>query len=59
MCSPYISGHNPEYFPEPEEFKPERFLKSSEFSQKNMINSYTFFPFSLGPRNCIGQNFAK
>nr|APA31884.1 cytochrome p450 06963 [Brachionus plicatilis] len=59
MCSPFISGHNPEYFPEPEEFKPERFLKSSEFSQKNMINSYTFFPFSLGPRNCIGQNFAK
>nr|ARQ84122.1 cytochrome P450 [Brachionus plicatilis] len=74
MCSPYISGHNPEYFPpsqlnltdifnlyqsHPEEFKPERFLKSSEFSQKNMINSYTFFPFSLGPRNCIGQNFAK
>nr|AHL88992.1 cytochrome p450 3049A1 [Brachionus koreanus] len=59
MCSPYISGHNPEYFPEPEEFKPERFLKESEFSKKNLINSYTFFPFSLGPRNCIGQNFAK
>nr|ATW72316.1 cytochrome p450 CYP3049A4 [Brachionus calyciflorus] len=59
MLSPYVSGRNSEYFPEPEKFIPDRFDQNSEFSKLNMVNSYTYFPFSLGPRNCIGQNFAK
>nr|AHL88997.1 cytochrome p450 3049E1 [Brachionus koreanus] len=55
----YIMGRNENYFSRPKEFIPERFLKNHPFSKENKINSYTFFPFSLGPRNCIGQNFAK
>lgn len=42
-----------EFWPEPEEFRPER------FSSENKHNPYTFWPFSLGNKNCIGQNFAK
>ncbi len=44
------------YFPEPEEYKPERFLKFD--SDKNNQNPYTYIPFSAGRRNCIGQRFA-
>ncbi len=37
----YASHYNPEYFPNPEEFQPERFLKENS---ENII-PYTFRPF--------------
>ena len=40
---------------EPEKFNPERF--SPEV--KSPIQQSVFFPFSFGPRNCIGQTFAQ
>nr|ULR85526.1 cytochrome P450 [Spodoptera frugiperda] len=47
--------HNPEYYPEPEVFRPERFLGEKK---KNII-PYTYMPFAEGPRLCIGMRFAK
>nr|UOU03247.1 cytochrome P450 3049F1 [Brachionus rubens] len=54
--STYVSGRFDDYFQEPEKFIPERFLRESETTK---IKNYTYFPFSLGARNCIGQNLAQ
>lgn len=53
---PFIYGvhHNPKFWPEPGEFKPERFTPEN---QKEQV-SYAFFPFGGGPRLCIGNQFA-
>jgi len=43
--------YDPEYFPDPEKFNPERF---SEENKRNILPC-TYFPFGEGPRICIGE----
>ncbi|CAG9760757.1 unnamed protein product [Ceutorhynchus assimilis] len=45
---------DPEYFPDPDLFDPERF---NEKNKENIVDG-TFIPFGSGPRNCIGMRFA-
>lgn len=45
------------YFPQPNDFIPERFSTNHEYSIEN-LNPFTYIPFSAGSRNCIGQKFA-
>lgn len=50
----YAMHMDPEFFPEPEVFNPDR------FNEENIktIRPYTYLPFGAGPRNCIGMRFA-
>ncbi|MBI3267660.1 MAG: cytochrome P450 [Planctomycetes bacterium] len=50
-CS-YLVQHDPDVFPEPEAFRPERFLRERP-------RPYEFFPFGGGGRICVGGAFAN
>lgn len=53
--SPYIIQRHPELWIEPNEFRPERFYTIDAREKR----SASFLPFSIGPRNCIGELFAR
>ncbi|XP_075219352.1 putative cytochrome P450 6a14 [Lycorma delicatula] len=50
----YSLHHDPQYFPNPDQFLPERF----NVKNREKIFSHTYLPFGDGPRMCIGKRFA-
>ena len=50
----YGIQHDPQYYPEPKKFNPDRFYDDP----KQMSNALSFLSFGLGPRMCIGNRFA-
>lgn len=47
----YGMHHDPRFFPEPEQFRPERFSPEN----KGNITPQAYLPFGQGPRSCIGK----
>lgn len=53
LCQ-WVTHRHPDFWEEPERFKPERFLSSSSANR----HRFAYFPFGGGPRICIGMQFA-
>jgi cytochrome P450 len=51
VCHAYLIHHDPDIYPDPYAFRPERFLE-------NPPGTYTFIPFGGGRRRCVGASFA-
>nr|CAD7394903.1 unnamed protein product [Timema cristinae] len=49
----YALNHDPQYFPEPERFYPERF----DPENKSSTGMLDFLPFGTGSRKCIGMDY--
>ncbi len=54
FISPYLLHRHPEFWSEPEEFRPERFAGADAEER----HRFAYIPFSVGPRHCIGENLA-
>jgi len=53
VVSPWLLHHDPRWWPEPETFRPERWLADDPERPRS-----AFIPFGGGPRVCIGNSFA-
>jgi enediyne biosynthesis protein E7 len=54
LISPYMLHRHPQYWSEPEEFRPERFAGADAEER----HRFAYIPFAVGPRHCIGENIA-
>ncbi|XP_055529187.1 cytochrome P450 9e2-like [Wyeomyia smithii] len=50
----YAIHNDAKFYPNPSKFDPERFNEDN----RSKINPATYFPFGIGPRNCIGSRLA-
>ncbi|MEU5696181.1 cytochrome P450 [Actinosynnema sp. NPDC020468] len=53
LIPPYAAHHDPEHWPNPEAFDPERFCPARKAPDR-----YAYFPFGGGNRKCIGMDLA-
>jgi len=51
IVSPYATHRDPDYWPNPEEFDPERFSPEADSRARRTA----YYPFGMGQRRCIGE----
>jgi cytochrome P450 len=52
MISPYTLHRHPGFWPNPDQFRPERFASSAAVT----THRYAYIPFGAGPRVCVGSH---
>jgi cytochrome P450 len=53
---PWVTHRHPEFWPDPEAFRPERFERFAE--SKAGQHPCAYYPFGYGPRRCLGEYMA-
>ena len=51
---PYVLHLDPDLWPDPEKFDPDRFSSENKDTQE----PYSYMPFGMGPHQCTGTRFA-
>jgi len=63
LVSQHPMNRNPELFPDPDAFKPERFLDVGELQMSKPVGGphhpFSFVPFGAGQRTCVGQRLSQ
>jgi cytochrome P450 len=54
LLSQYVTQRDARFFPDPEKFDPERWTQEAGAARPK----YSYFPFSSGSRQCLGEPFA-
>jgi cytochrome P450 family 49 subfamily A len=53
-----VLSNKEDYFPDPDKFIPERWIKNGKDSQRD-IHRFVSLPFGYGRRTCLGRRFAE
>lgn len=59
LLSIHSSSRDPRNFPRPNEFYPERWIRTENGNYHDVIHSHASIPFSLGVRSCVGRKLAE
>ncbi|XP_054007954.1 cytochrome P450 315a1, mitochondrial isoform X2 [Hylaeus anthracinus] len=59
VLSIYSSGRDIANFSRPNEFLPERWIRTEEGTYRGVLNPHASLPFALGARSCIGRKLAE
>lgn len=59
LLSPWVIHRHAHHWPQPHQFRPERFLTAEASSEERQCSRQAWLPYGMGPRKCPGAAFAQ